>query len=356
MFCPRCHRTPDPPSRWFCPWDGAILRAGRRVDHLATTPVPEAGKVIAGRYVIRGLVGQGGMSNVYLAEDRTNGEPVALKILSRDRTGGHDVRSRFFREVEVARMLDHPNVLRIVDAGEISGRSPYLVTELLFGESLGELLRRTPILSPGFGIRLLRDAASALGAAHRMAVTHRDVKPDNLFLLGEPGKPYALKVMDFGLARMKESNLTVHGMTVGTLSYMPPEQALGDPVDARADIYALGVVMFRMFTGQLPFDMLDDMQVLAHHVYAPPPPPRSVHPEINRWLAAMILAAMRKHPDNRYPSMDELLLDLDRIDGLRSGEVGSPPMRVKPDVYRPRTDFSREVAKALRDLLPAPAT
>ncbi len=336
-----------------------MLEAGRRVDHVAATPVPESGMVIGDRYLIRGLIGQGGMSNVYLAEDAENhesGEPVALKILSRNRVGGQDVRSRFFREVEIARMLDHPSVLHILDAGEIGGRAPYLVTELLFGESLGALLRRTPILPPGFGIKLLRDAMSALSAAHAMSIIHRDVKPDNLFLLGAPGEPYALKVMDFGLARMQESNLTVHGMTVGTLSYMPPEQSLGDPVDARSDIYALGVVMYRMFTGRLPFEMLDDMQVLAHHVFVPPPSPSAVHPEINRWLAAMILAALRKHPDNRYPSMAAMLLDLDRIDGAHSGEVGNPTLRVRPDVYQPRTDFSKSVAAALEDLLPAPPT
>jgi serine/threonine-protein kinase len=331
-----------------------MLDPGRRVDRIGVEACPEAGKAIGGRYVIRGLIGQGGMSYVYLAEDRQTGEPVAVKILSRDRTGGHDVRARFFREVEVARMLDHPNVLRILDAGEVPGRAPYLVTEYLFGESLGELLRRVPVLSPGFGLRLVRDAASALAAAHRMSIVHRDIKPDNLFLVGERGQPYALKVMDFGLAKLRESNLTVHGMTVGTLSYMPPEQSLADPVDARSDVYALGVVMYRMFTGRLPFDMLDDMKVLAHHVFVAPPLPSGVNPDISRWLQAMILAAMRKHPDNRYPSMEAVLMDLDRIGGLRSGEVGCPPVRVVPDAYRVRTDFSKSVATALQDLLSTP--
>jgi serine/threonine protein kinase len=267
--------------------------------------------------------------------------------LNRDRMLDHEARARFFREVEVARKLAHPSVLRILDAGEIPDGAPYLVTEFLFGESLGELLRRAGALEPGLGIRLLRDAASALAAAHRMAIVHRDIKPDNLFLLGEPGRPYALKVMDFGLAKLGGRQLTMHGMAVGTLSYMAPEQALTDPVDARSDVYALGVVMYRMFTGTLPFGMPDDLMVLAHHVFMEPPRPSAARPGVNRWLEAMILAAMRKNPDNRYPSMDALLADLDRIWGLRPGEVGQVPLRVATDAYEARTEFSQSVAEAL---------
>jgi len=351
MFCRLCHRVPEPASRWFCPHDGALLADGHRVDHIRTSPAPETGQLVAGRYEIRGLIGKGGMAFVYLAEDRTTGEPVAVKILNRDKTQDHDVRARFLREVEVARMLDHPSILRILDAGELPGRAPFLVTELLFGESLGELLRRAGVLEPGFGIRLVRDAASALAAAHRMSVVHRDIKPDNLFLLGEPGRPYALKVMDFGLAKLRQGSLTMAGMAVGTLSYMPPEQSLTDPVDARADVYALGVVMFRMFTGRLPFDMLDDMTVLAHHVFSAPPRPRELHPGVSRWLEAMILAAMRKNPDNRYPTMDALIEDLERISGQRSGEVAKGHLRKTPDRYEPRTELAQSVAEALQKRL-----
>jgi serine/threonine protein kinase len=350
MFCPRCHRTPEPASRWFCPYDGAQLAAGQRVRYVPAERIPEAGQVIAQRYAIHGLLGQGGMARVYLAEDRSTGEPVAVKILDRGKTRDGDMRSRFFREVEVAKMLAHPSILRILDAGELPGHTPFLVTELLFGESLGELLRRTDTLDAGLGIRLVREAASALAAAHRMSVVHRDIKPDNLFLLGEPGRPYALKVMDFGLAKLRDTKLTTHGMTVGTLSYMPPEQSLTDPVDARSDVYALGVVMFRMFTGRLPFGMPDDMMVLGHHVFVPPPRPSKAYPDICRWLEAMILVAMRKNPDNRYPSMEALIDDLDRISGLKTGEVGQVPMR-GGDVYEPRGEFARAVAEGLRKKL-----
>jgi eukaryotic-like serine/threonine-protein kinase len=351
MFCPRCHRTPESASRWFCPYDGAELVTGRRARHIPVERGPETGKVLAGRYSMHGLLAQGGMARVYLAEDKTNGEAVAVKILDRVKTRNSDVRARFFREVEIARMLEHPSILRIFDAGELAGHTPYLVTELLFGESLGELLRRTPTVEPGLGIRLVREAASGLAAAHRMSVVHRDIKPDNLFLLGEPGKPYALKVMDFGLAKLHDASLTTHGMTVGTLSYMPPEQSLTDPVDARSDVYALGVVMFRMFTGQLPFGMSDDMVVLGHHVFVPPPRPSQLYPGISRWLEKMILVALRKNPENRYPSMDALIEDLDRISGLLTGEVGSVPLRGGVDVYEPRGEFARDVADGLKKRL-----
>lgn len=351
MFCTRCHRAPEPVSRWFCPFDGAELSSGRRVQHIPSVQVAETGQVVAGRYTLCGVLGQGGMAVVYLAEDRATGEPVALKILDRGKTRDQDVRARFFREVEVARMLVHPNLLRVLDAGELEGQVPYLVTEFLFGESLGEYLKRTPIVEPGLGIRLIREAASALATAHRMSVVHRDIKPDNLFLLGERGRPYALKVMDFGLARLAGGSLTTPGMTVGTLSYMAPEQALADVVDARGDVYALGVVMFKMFTGRLPFDMPDDMDLLAHHLLVDPPRPSEVHPGISRWLEAMILTAMRKNPDNRYPNMDALIEDLDRISGLRSGEVAQIPVRGATDAYEPRTDFAKEVAEGLQDKL-----
>jgi serine/threonine protein kinase len=352
MFCRRCHRAPEAPSHWFCAYDGAPLVAGRRIDHVRATPTPETGRVIAGRYTIRGLLGQGGMAFVYVAEDGSTGEPVAVKILNRDKTRDQDVRARFFREVEVARMLAHPSILRILDAGELAGRAPYLVTEFLFGESLGDLLRRTNVLEPGLGIRLVHQAASALAVAHRMSVVHRDIKPDNLFLLGERGRPYSLKVMDFGLAKLREgSKLTTYGTAVGTLSYMPPEQSLTDPVDARTDVYALGVVMYRMFTGRLPFDMLDDMTVLGHHVFVEPPRPKAVYPAVNRWLEAVILAALRKNPSNRYPSMEALIEDLERIWGLRSGEVGQGRAGGAVDVYEPRTEFAQSVAQALKKKL-----
>src|SRR5512145_1706760 len=129
MFCPRCHRVPASASRWSCPHDGAPLCSGRRVDFIRAAEVDETGEVIGGRYTIRGLLGHGGMAFVYLAEDGSTGEPVAIKVLNRDRVLDHDARARFFREVEVARQLSHPSVLRILDAGEIPDGSPYLVTE-----------------------------------------------------------------------------------------------------------------------------------------------------------------------------------------------------------------------------------
>lgn len=348
MFCVRCHRAPEPASRWFCPHDGGLLASGRRVDHIPCEPVPEAGQIMAGRYEIRGLLGAGGMGKVYLAEDRSTGEPVALKMLDRAKTRDQDVRARFFREAEISRLLAHPGVLRVLDAGEIKGGGPFLVSELLFGEDLASLLGRAGVLEPGLGIRIAREAASALAAAHRVSVVHRDIKPENLFLLGEPGRPYATKVMDFGLARTQGGGaLTTPGMTVGTLSYMPPEQSLADPVDGRGDVYALGVVMYRMFAGRLPFEMPDAMEMLSHHVFVEPPRPSETNPALPRWLEAVILTAMRKNPENRYPSMEALLEDLDRISGHRSGEVAQVPQRGREDAYEPRTDFAKAVAQGL---------
>src|SRR5262249_11507306 len=152
--------------------------------------------------------------------------------------------------------------------------SPYLVLEFLFGESLGDLLRRDQVLDADIALPILGQTASGLAAAHEAGIVHRDVKPGNLYLLGEPGDPYAVEILDFGLAKLSASStLTAAGVAVGTIEYMAPEQAVSDTADARSDIYGLGVVMYRMFTGALPFQGKEEGEILAQQLLAQPPPP-----------------------------------------------------------------------------------
>ena len=153
----------------------------------------------------------------------------------------------------------------------------------------------------------MRHAAAGLLAAHRAGIVHRDVKPDNLFLLGPLGEPYALKVIDFGMAQSASGSTQSKGLLLGTVQYMAPEQIVADPVDARTDVYGLGVVMFRMFTGHLPYETDFHTDVLAHQLFSPTPPPSWLSDTIDPRIETVIVTAMRKHPENRYDFMQGLL-------------------------------------------------
>jgi serine/threonine-protein kinase len=354
-YCPRCHRAyqSDADLR-FCPDDGAEITDGPQVQHIRARPTKETGAVLEGRYEVRGLIGKGGMARVYLADDSRTRRAVAVKILSRDFARDAVTRERFLREIEVAATIGHPNVVEVLDAGERRDGSPFIVLEFLHGESLGDLLRRDEHVEAAFAVPMLAKAASALAAAHRVGIIHRDVKPDNLFLVGERGAPYSLKVVDFGMAKLTEaSSLSVTGMALGTLQYIAPEQALADPVDGRTDVYGLGVVLYRTVTGHLPFDGHDDAHLVAQHLFAPPPRPSAVKPGLDPRLDAVILNAIKKRPENRYPTMKAMEEDLERILGKREGAVLPAPITREPDLYEAQTPSAKAAASVLRGLVPA---
>jgi serine/threonine protein kinase len=352
-YCPRCHRHYDDVEQAFCSEDGAELSDAPQIQNLRARPTKEMGAVLDGRYEVRGLIGKGGMARVYLAEDVRTRRAVAVKILSRDFSRDRVARERFLREIEVAAAIGHPNVVQVLDAGERPDGAPFLVLEFLHGESLGDLLRRDEAVEAAFAVPMMARAASALAAAHKAGIIHRDVKPDNLFLVGERGAPYTLKVVDFGMAKLTEaSSLSQSGMALGTLQYIAPEQALADPVDARTDVYGLGVVLYRMLTGKLPFEASDDARLVAQHLFAPPRPPTSIKPSLDPRLEAVILNAMRKRPENRYPTMTAFEEDLERILGQRSGAVVPAPVRREPDHYEATTPSARGAAEVLRTLVP----
>ncbi len=357
MFCPRCLRPFAESAQRHCPHDGAELSSASRIECVRRVPSALDGEVIEGRYVIRGFLGRGGMSSVYLAEDVRTGEPAAVKILDEQSAKKAMLRERFQREAKIAAAIAHPSVVRIEGAGERADGSLYLVLEFLFGESLGELLRRDGIVEPAFALPVIRAAASGLAAAHAAGIIHRDIKPDNLFLVGERGDSYALKILDFGMAKLDAVNLTAAGVAVGTLAFMAPEQALTDPVDARTDVYALGVVAFRMLTGRLPFEPSERALIVAQHLFSAPPRPAELRPGLDPRLDALVLRALRKHPDNRFPSMDALLADLDAISAAPSGPVGEAKLAREPDVYEAVSPFARSAAYSFQVRLghkPAP--
>lgn len=342
MFCVRCHREYDGGHR-FCPYDGTELVEGPQLDLLRCRPTRHRGILLGDRYEVRGYLGKGAMARVYLAEDRVSRRPVAIKVLESAHLRTSRTRERFLREAKVAAMIAHPNIVRVLDTGQRSDGAPFLVMEYLFGESLGDCLRRGGHMDTDIALPVLRHAASGLAAAHLAGIVHRDVKPDNIFLVGEPGDPYAVKVLDFGLAKIQaQSGLTAFGVAVGTVEYMAPEQVVSDRPDARTDIYGLGVVMFRVFTGELPFPRVDDSDLLAQQLVTPPPRPSERRPGLERAVEAVILKAIRKQPENRYPSMAALIEDLERLAGDRPGRLAAlDPLAAPDDIYVPRGAFAK---------------
>ncbi|MCC6557357.1 MAG: serine/threonine protein kinase [Polyangiaceae bacterium] len=342
MFCARCHRVYDAGHR-FCPYDGAELAHAAHIDFFRCRPTRQRGLVLGDRYEIRGYLGKGAMARVYLALDRVTRGAVAIKVLESAHVRTTRTRERFIREARAAAMIGHPNIVKILDTGQRSDGAPYLVMEYLFGEPLGDWFRREKRMDADIALPVLRQAAAGLAAAHRAGIVHRDVKPDNIFLVGEPGDPYGVKVLDFGLAKIHaQSGLTVTGVAVGTVEYMAPEQVVSDRPDPRTDVYGLGVVMFRAFTGELPFPRSDDSDLLARQLVTPPPRPSERRKDVDRAIEAVILKAIRKRPENRYASMDAFIEDLERLAGDRRGKlIAHEPLAAADDVYVPRGAFAR---------------
>ncbi len=306
--------------------------------------------VLGNRYKVHGYLTRGATARVYLAEDLIENVPVAIKMLAPESNKSHELSHRMLREAEALRGIDHPNVVRVLDTGETASGVPYLVLEALPGETLGDFLRRQGTPPFELALALVRQAAQGLSAAHRAGIVHRDVKPDNFVLVGPSDEPYGLKLIDFGMAKLDGSGGTSGTHTIlGTVEYMAPEQILAEPVDARTDVYALGVVMFRLFTGHLPFDTNAPADLLRHQLFSSLPPPSWLEDDLDVRLERMILTATRKHPDNRYLGMQELVDDLDALIGVSAGEVSQRPPKVIPDAYAPSTPRGAEAFAILAE-------
>jgi serine/threonine-protein kinase len=340
VFCPRCGRQ-FAASRAYCLDCGIKLGRSISTSAFRSKGTTKVGMILEKRFQLVGLMGQGASSRVYLADDLEKKQPVALKLFASSALGGKE---RFLGEAKSFMAVRHPNVLRLVHVGDHLG-SPFLVLELLQGETLGDYLKREGKPPLPLGLDLLRQAAAGLAAAHAAGVVHRDVKPDNLFLIGEVGDPFGLKVIDFGLARGQKSGTSTAGLVVGTLAYIAPEQVLSEPVDARSDVYALGVVLHRCLTGRLPFEQESDVDLVAHQLFAPAPRDSRLDARVSRVLAT----ALRKAPENRYPTMEAMRNDLEKLVGLRPGEVLGAPLASLPDLYKPQSPGGRAAVAALKE-------
>jgi len=266
-------------------------------------------------YVVQKLLGEGGMGTVYLAEHPKIGRKAAIKVLRRELCDNQELVVRFTNEARAANAIRHPNIIEILDVGELPTGSHYLMMEYLEGESLRERLARAQRLSVDDAVEIASGAASALAAAHAKQIVHRDLKPDNLFLVpdDEIASGQRVKVLDFGIAKLKPelsggSVKTHTGSLMGTPVYMSPEQCKGvsSQIDHRSDIYALGIILYEMLTGSPPFISEGFGEVLMKHMTDPPPPPRQIVPEIPEHVEAAVLCALAKKPDERFSSMVDL--------------------------------------------------
>jgi hypothetical protein len=271
------------------------------------------GAILLGRYRIERELGRGGMAVVLAASHITIGAPVAIKVLHASLSARRAAADRFLTEARAIAAVQHPNVVRVSDYGELSDGRPFMVMEYLRGRDLFRELEGPGALPWSTMRPILLQVCAALQAAHDVGIVHRDVKPQNIFLLDEGAHLARVKVLDFGIAKVTDTlrcdlddDREGDGAFVGTPDYMAPEQSSGVEVDARADIYALGVTLYRALTGKLPFVSEHWFHTVTQHMYRTPPRPRSINPSIPKEVEALILRAMAKQPDDRFASMREL--------------------------------------------------
>ncbi len=305
-------------------------------------PLP-AGTVIDGRYTLVGVLGQGGMGRVYEARHLGLGHGVALKMLRADKHTGEHV-GRFRQEAEAASKIGHPAIVGVSDFGRDRDRA-YLVMELLRGQSFEDWLAGPGRLRDG--LRWLAEVARGLHAAHEAGVVHRDIKPANVFLHHEAGGRVQPKILDFGIAKMQATEhtaiATAAGTVLGTPYYLAPERALGKPLDPRADLYSLGVMLYELLTGNVPFMDATFMGVLALHIKAPPLDPRQSAPDrkVPDSVARLAMTLLAKTPEERLPDAESVAREIDRIlatdPGIDAVETG-PRVRANADAETQHLD------------------
>lgn len=279
-----------------------------------------AGRSVGGgRYLLRDLLGQGGMASVHLAHDTVLDRPVAVKTLHTNLGHEQSFRERFRREAQSVAKLNHTNIVSVFDSGEdtIDGQVvPYIVMEYVEGKPLGDVLAadiaQYGAMPADKALKIVGDVLAALAVSHEMGLVHRDIKPGNVMMT----RRGVVKVMDFGIARAMQSgvtSMTQTGMVVGTPQYLSPEQALGRGVDERSDLYSVGCMLFELLTGRLPFDADSPLAMAYQHVQETPPAPSSFNHALTPAMDALVARALRKNPAERFPTADAMHDETDRV-------------------------------------------
>jgi serine/threonine protein kinase len=353
--CPVCGTEYDANQK-FCPNDGTPLRVAESTDALI-------GQVIADRYQIQSMIGEGGMGRVYLAEHVRMGRKCAVKMISPEMARTEAAVARFNREAANASQINHPNVAQVYDFGEGPNRTLYLAMEFVEGETLTSLIRREGPLTVRRAAVLTKQVADALSAAHHRGIVHRDLKPDNILVTTQFDGTECVKVVDFGIAKTVQSdgtdpgtgqNLTTIGVAVGTPEYMSPEQLAGERLDGRSDLYSLGLVFFHLLTGDLPHPRVTSRETLIRRLTEPPRTLAQTRPD-KQWppqLQTMLDWALALDPGRRYPTAQEFGLDLSiLIDAEPMDPVEPAP--AKAETLEPSGEFvSPNAPTTIAEVLP----
>jgi serine/threonine protein kinase len=321
-FCDQC-RTTYPNDFEVCPRDRSTLRTLSEIG---------AGVVIRDKYEIIRKIGSGGMATVYEARHLAFHETRALKVVSSRLLEEEGFLRRFRTEAVVTRKLQHPNAVRVDDFDTTEDGRPYIVMEYVEGKDLRKVIEEKGALPIPRAIEIARQVASALSAAHALGITHRDIKPDNILIVAQPDGSDLVKVLDFGIAKIREGmndggtayTATKTGVVVGTPQYMSPEQAMGktgEAIDGRSDIYSLGCVMYEMVTGKLPFNSETPVGLLIAHIQQMPIPPHDARPDLNipEGLSYALMKSLQKKREDRFQSAEEFVEALD--DAKKSGTM-----------------------------------
>lgn len=347
LVCPSCG-VHYPAEFKVCPRDATEL-----VDARSSGPPDDlVGQTLAGTYAVTRVLGEGGMGRVYEARHlRIGGKRFAIKALHPEYTRNVEVLSRFQREAEAAAAVKSAHVMQVFDVLRTDDGRPFMVAEFLSGRELADHIIDQGRMMVADAVRIARQICSGLEAAHAMGVVHRDMKPENVFLLGDPSMPTA-KILDFGISKHGDkpgTQLTKTGVIMGTPSFMAPEQARGEKVNHLVDIYSVGAILYTMLTGRRPFDKGDPTATLTALLLEDPPRPRSLEPSIPPALEAVIQRAMAKNASDRYQDMASLSRDLEPFE--RSAEIVAPSGNQRPNEASRRSSVGLGVLR--KDLVSA---
>lgn len=338
--CPVTHREiiPPQPRRASVPppamgrWQREVPESGAPPEQTSPSVARFMNRLVEGKYRIDRLIGKGGMGAVYEAEHVKLGRKVAIKVLLEGHSAGSGAGKRFQREARAAGSIGHPNIVQVFDLGTLEDGAPFLVMELLQGETLAERLEVAGAIPSSLTIEIMEQILSALQAAHEQGIIHRDLKPDNVFLAEDRGGVVA-KLLDFGVSKSLDENtlsLTRTGAVVGTPYYLAPEQARGDrDVDRRVDIWAAGVLMYEALTGMLPFNADNYNALLVKILQQRPVAPSRIRPTLAPALEAVIMTAMAHHADERFATAAEML---DALEGAKRSQAQIEQNPTSPSV------------------------
>jgi serine/threonine protein kinase len=317
------------------------------------TTDPLIGMTIDGRYLIERVLGEGGMGLVYRARHVVLNKLIAVKVLRAEVSNNAEVIARFHQEAQSATAIGNQHIIDVLDFGRLPDGATYFVMEYLNGSALTDVIERdAPIAIPRF-VHIAKQLCDALGAAHGAGIVHRDLKPDNVFLVKRGQDPDFVKVLDFGIAKVggSSSKLTQAGQVFGTPHYMAPEQCQGKPVDLRADVYALGIILFELVTGKLPFESESLVGLLTAHMLEAPPPPTSLRADCPPEVEAIILRCLAKDPDDRYADCAAMQAD---VDGFAAGLPVTYTPRVSGIIESRTSRSSTAPLSSATTLPPAP--